>query len=477
MNKKKTAANYAGVSKDNVLSSPKFSFRSHVGTCLLLAHNEMDASLVTYNWDKDLPLFIHKSKTSHPVRLVIPLPSIHINENQVLLNYAYLCGLNAKIIHWISVEPVSEEATALKRGRDDGVVYSSSENYVFGTYTLNIEGGFYPQGQLLLIVDLGRDHGEAELLAISLRDSLGEELGALGRMPRNETQVTEPLKIDLAPKYVKSSTAEIRTENTLHVNSAIEGYVEHLSPLMISGWARQVDNIEPVTVQIILDGLIIGQVIADVGRMDLKEAGFGYGAHAFSFYFPNEIRDYFKPGLLLAKIVGSEHILSHTKALSDLLLELGSAGGQGKTDNDLIDKVLPDQYNLPSATFLSSAGDLMLGETPDRLLLPREEISSPLLTLAGHLAAPLETEMARQSAGSIDIQQNIDVIVSFLKTLKESIGAHHGDEVSRLIQFQELCNEDWQRRQAELLLDMDKLRQALDEAQLELNTLRPQAKH
>jgi hypothetical protein len=68
---------------------------------------------------------------------------------------------------------------------------------------------------------------------------------------------------------------------------ALRGYVDRVSAGCIAGWAQNIDHPEaPVCLDIVAGGRLIGQVLANGYRDDLKAAGLGSGRHAFEFTPP-----------------------------------------------------------------------------------------------------------------------------------------------------------------------------------------------
>jgi hypothetical protein len=68
---------------------------------------------------------------------------------------------------------------------------------------------------------------------------------------------------------------------------ALRGYIDRVRTGSIAGWAQNADAPEaPVCLDIFADGKLIGQVLANSYRKDLKEAGLGSGRHAFEFTPP-----------------------------------------------------------------------------------------------------------------------------------------------------------------------------------------------
>ena len=65
---------------------------------------------------------------------------------------------------------------------------------------------------------------------------------------------------------------------------ALRGYVDRVRATGIAGWAQNTEAPEaPVCLDIFADGKLIGQVLANSYRNDLKAAGFGSGRHGFTF--------------------------------------------------------------------------------------------------------------------------------------------------------------------------------------------------
>jgi hypothetical protein len=68
---------------------------------------------------------------------------------------------------------------------------------------------------------------------------------------------------------------------------ALRGYIDRIRASSIAGWAQNADAPEaPVCLDIFIDGKLIGRVLANAYRDDLKRAGLGSGRHAFTFTPP-----------------------------------------------------------------------------------------------------------------------------------------------------------------------------------------------
>jgi hypothetical protein len=62
------------------------------------------------------------------------------------------------------------------------------------------------------------------------------------------------------------------------------GHIDLISADCIAGWAQNMDHPEPpVCLDIYIDGRLVGQVLANRYREDLKRAGIGSGRHGFNF--------------------------------------------------------------------------------------------------------------------------------------------------------------------------------------------------
>ena len=68
----------------------------------------------------------------------------------------------------------------------------------------------------------------------------------------------------------------------------LRGFVDRVTPHVIEGWAQNTDHPEaPVCLDVLVGGRLIGQVLANRYREDLKHASIGSGSHSFSFAPPD----------------------------------------------------------------------------------------------------------------------------------------------------------------------------------------------
>ncbi len=71
---------------------------------------------------------------------------------------------------------------------------------------------------------------------------------------------------------------------------ALDGQIDLASATRIAGWAQNSEQPEaPVCLDILVDGQLIGQVLANEYREDLEQAGLGSGCHGFTFTPPANI--------------------------------------------------------------------------------------------------------------------------------------------------------------------------------------------
>ena len=69
---------------------------------------------------------------------------------------------------------------------------------------------------------------------------------------------------------------------------ALRGFVDVVAPKLISGWAQNPEHpAVPVCLEIVADGRVIGEVLANLYRQDLELAGLGNGRHGFEFALPS----------------------------------------------------------------------------------------------------------------------------------------------------------------------------------------------
>ena len=97
--------------------------------------------------------------------------------------------------------------------------------------------------------------------------------------------------------------------STTVVTGNFEGYLDKVECGTIRGWVwdRNKPN-TPLTVEFYTDGTVWGSVVANIYRVDLKNAGKGNGAHAYSFEVPAGLKDG-NTRLIRARVSGSTYDL------------------------------------------------------------------------------------------------------------------------------------------------------------------------
>ena len=93
---------------------------------------------------------------------------------------------------------------------------------------------------------------------------------------------------------------------------ALRGFVDRVSPHLVEGWAQNANRPEvPVCLDILAGGMLVGQVLANRYRADLKHAGLGSGRHSFAFRLP--------PGLATA-----HNVIEVRRSLDEAVLPLST---------------------------------------------------------------------------------------------------------------------------------------------------------
>ena len=70
----------------------------------------------------------------------------------------------------------------------------------------------------------------------------------------------------------------------------LRGHVDRITAKCVAGWAQNVDHPEaPVCLDVLVGGVLVGQVLANRYREDLQKAGMGSGRHGFEFRLPRKL--------------------------------------------------------------------------------------------------------------------------------------------------------------------------------------------
>jgi hypothetical protein len=86
------------------------------------------------------------------------------------------------------------------------------------------------------------------------------------------------------------------------------GFIDVITDVKVKGWAF--DGNIPVIVEILMEGELIGSVLANDFREDLMHAGYGDGCHGFEFVIPSNMR---AKGSVTARIFGGVALIDNTK--------------------------------------------------------------------------------------------------------------------------------------------------------------------
>ncbi|GAB3927807.1 hypothetical protein GCM10028804_33530 [Larkinella terrae] len=161
-----------------------------------------------------------------------------------------------------------------------------------------------------------------------------------------------------------SSTPPVVTGN-------FEGFLDKVECGSIRGWVwdRGKPN-TPLTVQFFADGVAIGTTEANIYRDDLKNAGKGNGAHAYSFTTPVGLKDNVRR-LISAKVLSSSYTLKESgKALqctpaSRLSAETGSELQVTVMGNPVMDQIVVEVTGVagqPLQMQLNDASGRLIGQ-------------------------------------------------------------------------------------------------------------------
>jgi hypothetical protein len=101
----------------------------------------------------------------------------------------------------------------------------------------------------------------------------------------------------------------VNPTSTTSVTGSFEGYLDKVECGTIRGWVwdRNKPN-TPVTVEFYTGSTVWGSVVANIYRDDLKNAGKGNGAHAYSFEVPPALKDN-SSRLIYGRVQGSAYVL------------------------------------------------------------------------------------------------------------------------------------------------------------------------
>ena len=89
----------------------------------------------------------------------------------------------------------------------------------------------------------------------------------------------------------------------LDASSALTGHIDQADRFSLTGWAMDPARpYEPVTLELVLDGAVVGSFAADRHRPDLEQAGLGDGRHAFQVQIPGGLSQHIERVLELRRV-------------------------------------------------------------------------------------------------------------------------------------------------------------------------------
>jgi glycosyltransferase involved in cell wall biosynthesis len=125
------------------------------------------------------------------------------------------------------------------------------------------------------------------------------------------------------------------------------GALDSVSRTSISGWARDPDHpTRPVAVQILDNGVLVGRVLANRFRQDLKNAGYGEGMHGYKLDIPGGLSPLARHVLQVQResdakeLPGSPQVLEASTAYDRALEQTFAGAVKGLATRDEIDTAL-----------------------------------------------------------------------------------------------------------------------------------------
>lgn len=107
--------------------------------------------------------------------------------------------------------------------------------------------------------------------ALAFPDTCVEAVLAFCGLPRHDL-----LRARLVPLIAPNKPGYIN-----EARRRFDGKIDGMNAGALCGWSRRTAADEPVALELLADGRLVKQFVADVFREDLRDAGFGTGAHAF----------------------------------------------------------------------------------------------------------------------------------------------------------------------------------------------------
>lgn len=98
-------------------------------------------------------------------------------------------------------------------------------------------------------------------------------------MIQNMETLKESKTEQLEMPDVDTPSLELETEQNI---VSLSGSIDHVEAGIVHGWAAYEGSPEPVTLNVLCDGRVIGTGVADIHRPDLEKAGINDGRHGFA---------------------------------------------------------------------------------------------------------------------------------------------------------------------------------------------------
>jgi hypothetical protein len=100
-------------------------------------------------------------------------------------------------------------------------------------------------------------------------------------------RIEDGYELEAVRERIARRAGLITVARTADTGGTLRGYVDLISARAIEGWAQNLDHSDTsVCLTIFAGDRVIGQVLANRYREDLKRAGIGKGRHAFKFVPP-----------------------------------------------------------------------------------------------------------------------------------------------------------------------------------------------
>ena len=106
----------------------------------------------------------------------------------------------------------------------------------------------------------------------------------------------------------------------------LRGYLDTAGPDTVTGWARDLDTPgERVMLRVVVDGAVLGEVVANLERPDLRAVGEGDGCHAFSFTIPGGLTAGMRHVVEVQRVVDGQALRNSPMSVEPVPLALATA--------------------------------------------------------------------------------------------------------------------------------------------------------